>query len=95
MTAKVYLLLEIKDGHGGWAVEVLRRQAGVTVADLLDGPPDIIAIVQAGNRQTLARLAVQALGSVEDVTEEMQLLPSAATERIRVEAPAIQLHAPG
>lgn len=94
MTAKVYLLLEIKEGHGGWAVEVLRRQAGLTVADLLEGPPDIIAVVQARNRQILARLVVQALASVEDVTEEIQLLPSAAIERIRVEAPAIQLHAP-
>ncbi|MFW6126224.1 MAG: hypothetical protein ACOC58_03880 [Chloroflexota bacterium] len=93
MAAKVYLLLEIKDGRCGWAVDMLRRQGGVMLADLLEGPPDVVAVIQARNRQSLAQLTVQALASVEEVTEDMQLLPSTATETVRVQGPALQLHA--
>lgn len=93
MALKAYLLLEVKDGRGGRAVEVLRRQRGVMVADLLDGPPDIIAVVQAVNRQSLARLTVQALASVEEVTEELHLLPTTARRGIRVEVSEPRLEA--
>jgi len=68
--------LDITDGKSSQAVEDLRGKAGVLIADLLDGPPDVILVVEAPERQKLADLTNQALASVETVTEDICLLPA-------------------
>ena len=65
MNAKVYVLLRVKEG-----------KAGVRLLDVLEGPPDVIMMVQAHERRRLAELTVAALASVEDITEDLQLLPT-------------------
>ncbi len=54
----------------------MRGKPGVVKADLLEGPPDVIVVVEASNRQELAELTMQVLASVETMTEHLQLLPT-------------------
>ncbi len=76
MNAKVYVLLRVKEGKSEQAVQTLRCRAGVRLLDVVEGPPDIIMMVQARERRRLAELTVEALASVEDITEDLQLLPT-------------------
>jgi len=76
VNAKVYVLLRVKEGKSEQAVQTLRSKAGVRLADVLEGPPDVIMMAQARERHHLAELTVDALASVEDVTEDLQLLPT-------------------
>ena len=45
------------------------------VADLLEGPPDVVMLIRATERQELAKLAIDALLSVESLTEDVKCLP--------------------
>ena len=50
-------------------------QPGVKMVDLLEGPPDVIVMLQARSRLELAELTNQALVSVESMTEDLKVLP--------------------
>lgn len=76
MNAKVYVLLRVKENKSEQAIQALQNKVGVRLLDMLEGPPDIIMMVQAPDRRRLAELTVAALASVEDITEDLQLLPT-------------------
>ncbi len=76
MGARAYVLLDVTGSRSGDVAKVLRGRPGVVRADLLEGPPDVIVVVEASNRQELAELTVQLLASVETMTEHLQLLPT-------------------
>ncbi len=76
MNARAYVLLDVTDSRSGDVAKVLRGRPGVVKADLLEGPPDVIVVVEASNRQELAKLTMQVLASVETMTEHLQLLPT-------------------
>ena len=76
MSDKAYILLDIVAGKAEQVTEVLRENPGVVMVDALEGPPDVIIVVEAVERQQLARLTVQALASVETMTEHVCLLPT-------------------
>ncbi len=75
MADRVYFLLDIGDGNVERAVETLRQQQGVIMVDALEERSSIIALVEAQDRQRLAQLAVEALSSVEMMTETLSLMP--------------------
>ena len=74
--ARAYVLLQIAEEKCEQVVLALRGKPGVVMADLVEGPPNVIMVVEASERQKLAELAIQALGSVETMTEEVWLLPA-------------------
>lgn len=76
MNARAYVLLDVPDSRSGDVAKVLRGRPGVVKTDLLEGPPDVIVVVEASNRQELAKLTMQVLASVETMTEHLQLLPT-------------------
>ena len=76
MSYRAYILLEIVDGKAEQVPEVLRENPGVVMVDALEGPPDVIIVVEAPKRQQLAKLTIQALASVETMTEHVRLLPA-------------------
>ena len=76
MGYRVYLLLDIVDGNAEQAARVLRESPGVVTADVLEGPPDVIVIIEADELQELAKLTNQAFTSVETMTEDTCLLPA-------------------
>jgi len=76
VSARAYLLLKIVQGKAEEAARLLRDAVGVVAVDVLEGPPDIIVLMEASGRSTLARLAVRVIASVEALTEDIQLLPA-------------------
>ncbi len=76
MCAKVYVLLDIIDGNCDQAIGILQNIPGVVAVDIVEGPPDIVFVVEAGERQCLAELTISALELVESTTAGIQLLPT-------------------
>jgi len=76
MDDRIYILLDIVDGKAKQAAQVLQGSPGVATADVLEGPPDVIIVMEAAERQQLAKLVTQALASVETMTERVCLLPT-------------------
>jgi hypothetical protein len=62
---------------GNWeeAVTIIRDQPGVVMADSIEGMADVIFAVQGSTPENLANLMVHAIAAVEDMTDEIQLLP--------------------
>lgn len=75
MNYRVYILLDIVDGRAEQVAQVLRSSLGVVMADVLEGPPDVIIVMEVPERQRLAKLVIEVLTVVEAVTENVRLLP--------------------
>ena len=76
MGDRAYILLDIVDGKAEQALEFLRKSPGVVMADALEGPPDVITVMEAPERQQLAKLTIQALAAVETITDQVSVLPT-------------------
>jgi len=74
MSARAYMLLDIVDRNCEYAVQMLRSRAEVILADRLEGYPNIIAIVEAADRQSLAEAIMPVLGCIDGITEDLRLL---------------------
>ena len=75
MNERVYVLIDAIEGKAGQVAQMLRGQPGVKMVDLLEGPPDVIVMLQSRSRQKLAELTNQTLVSVESMTEGLKVLP--------------------
>jgi len=53
---------------------MLRSRAEVILADRLEGYPNIIAIVEAADRRSLAAAIMPVLGCINGITEYLRLL---------------------
>ena len=76
MSARVYMLLDIREEKYEYALQVLQNIGGVIMMDTLEGHPNVIAIVEAPDRQRLVELIMPVLGSVDRVTEDVHLMVS-------------------
>lgn len=76
MDKRVYVLMNTLNGDSGEITRILMCKPGVIAVDALEGPPDMIMTVEAADRTELARLAVEAIASVEGIAETVQLLPA-------------------
>ena len=74
MSVRAYVLLDIVDGKSEYAVQMLRSRAGVVLADWLEGSPDVIAMVEAPDRQGLAEAIMPVIGCIDGITEDLHLL---------------------
>ncbi len=72
---KVYVFLDVDTGKAEQVARTLRTHACVTTVDVLEGPPDILMTLEAGERKELARVTVIALASVENMTLGSHLMP--------------------
>ena len=75
MDDRVYLLLDIVDGKAEDVAQFLKEVSGVVMADALEGSPDVVVVIEAPERKQLAKWTIQALASVEMMTEQVHLLP--------------------
>lgn len=75
MSVRAYLLLDIAQGKAEEVALVLSKGTGVRAVDILEGPPDVIAVIEASGRQKLAQFTVRAVASVETLTRNLHLLP--------------------
>jgi len=74
MSVRAYMLLDIVDRNCEYAVQMLRSRAEVILADRLEGYPNIIAMVEASDRQSLAEAIMPVLGCIDGITEYLHLL---------------------
>jgi hypothetical protein len=74
MTARAYMLLDIVDRNCEEAVQRLRNRSEIILADWLEGYPNIIAMVEAEDRQSLAEEIMPVLGCIDGITEHLHLL---------------------
>ena len=74
MSARAYMLLDIVDRSCEYAVQMLRSRAEVIIADRLEGYPNIIAVVEAADRRSLAEAMMPVLGCIDGITEYLRLL---------------------
>jgi len=74
MSARAYMLLDIVDRSCEHAVQMLRSRAVVILADRLEGYPNIIAVVEAADKQSLAEAIMPVLGCIDGITENLRLL---------------------
>lgn len=74
-SVRAYVLLHLAKGDPERVAQALRHKPGVLMSDPLEGPPDVILVVEASERQELADLTVNALSSVENMIENVRLLP--------------------
>ena len=75
MSARAYILIKTAEGKAHEIARILRRKLGVTFVDCVEGPPDVVAMIEADDNQKLADLAMKALTSVENLMEDSQVLP--------------------
>ena len=73
---RAYVLLQSTGHKRNEAIGILRQQPGVVTVDPVEGPPDIVIVVEAPTRRKLASLLVRAMASVQDLTEDIELLPT-------------------
>jgi hypothetical protein len=76
MSARVYMLLDIREDKYEYALQILKDIDGVLMTDPLEGHPNIIVVVEAPDRQRLVEMLMPVLGSVDRVTEDVHLLVS-------------------
>jgi hypothetical protein len=74
MSVRAYMLLDIVDRSCEYAVQMLRSRAEVILADRLEGYPNIIAAIEAADKQSLAEAIVPVLDCLDGITEDLRLL---------------------
>ena len=75
MNKKVYVLIDAVNGDTDQVVNILKNKQGVVTVDYVEGPPDVIMVMKAKDRQQLAKLTINALLSVEGLIEGVKCLP--------------------
>jgi len=80
MSMRAYMLLDIVDRRCECAVQMLRSRAGIVFADRLEGYPNMIAVVEAADRQGLAEAIMPVLDCIDGITENLRLLVTQDSE---------------
>ncbi len=80
-TTRAYVLLEAVGQHRDEVIKTLKHQEGVVAADPVEGPPDVVLVLEARNRRELASVLINALTSVQNMTESVELLPTRMRHR--------------
>lgn len=64
---EAYVLIETEIGKMGWVADALREISGVSAADVLSGPYDVIVRAEAPGVDELGRLVVSKIQAVDGV----------------------------
>jgi hypothetical protein len=75
MCARVYVLLDVLEGKSKEVAEAVRDKPGVMIAETVEGPPDVLMVLEAPERMELAELMMQAFESVETMIDGVRVLP--------------------
>ena len=75
MSAKVYLLLDLVSADSEQVAQTLRSNPGVATVDVLEGPPDLLTVIEAPQRQKAAEYLMGLLDSVDGMIDNLRVLP--------------------
>jgi hypothetical protein len=73
--ARAYVLLHTVQGCSGDVVSSLLQNSNVISVDRVEGPTDVVAIMEAPTRPQLATAVVAALSKVDVMIDSVDLLP--------------------
>ena len=76
MSDRVYLLLDVTEGKAEQVAGKLKCMASIRIVDVLEGQPDVIAMIEAPERHELAETAMRVIASVETMIDNLKLLPA-------------------
>ncbi len=75
MNSRAYIFLDVAHGETNDVLRMLKGQPCIVSVDCVEGPPDVIMVVEAEEPQRLAEVTVDALTSVSHMTNSVQCLP--------------------
>jgi len=78
MPARVYVQLDLVCADSVNVARNLCGKPGVSIVEFLDSPPDkpsLLLVIEAAERLKAARYLMDVLESVEDITENLRVLP--------------------
>lgn len=79
MNSRAYTFLDVAHGTTNDVLRMLRGKPCIAAVDCVEGPPDVIMVVEAEEPQRLAELTMDALTSVSHLTNSVQRLPVCGT----------------
>lgn len=74
MTTRAYVLITAAAGQAAAVVETLRALPGVTHADVVTGPYDIVALVEGPDVAAIGRLVLNELHGVPSLANTLTLI---------------------
>jgi hypothetical protein len=74
-TFRAYVLLDIQESKFKEVAKALRNKPGVVAVDIVEGPPDVVAVLEASERLKLAETTMHVLEAVETLVDCVSLLP--------------------
>ena len=74
-TFRAYVLLDIQESKSKEVAKALRNKPGVVAVDIVEGPPDVVAVLEASERLKLTETTMHVLESVETLVDYVSLLP--------------------
>ena len=74
MTAKAFVLIEAEVGRGPEVVTALKKIEGVTAADLVSGPYDVIAVVEGERLDEIGDIVAGKIQPVPGVSRVVSCL---------------------
>jgi len=77
--ARGYIFVDTEVGKGQTVREQFARTSGVTQADLVMGPHDLVAVIEASSIEEIGRVVVRDLQSVPGVKNTITMIVIAHT----------------
>jgi len=74
MTAKAYVLIEAQVGKTKQVIEAIHKLQGVVSVDVVTGPYDIIAVIQAETLYDIGELIVSKVHSTDGISRTVTCL---------------------
>ena len=71
MTAEAFILIQTDNGKAGDVAAAIRGMEGVTLAEDVTGPYDVIVRAEASNVDELGKLVVARVQAVEGITRTL------------------------
>lgn len=73
--AKVYLLPEAVKGNRDNLAATIKGMTGVSAINILDFQPDLLAVIEAPERQEVAKHLMRLLDMIDGAVEDIRVLP--------------------
>ncbi|GAB4123116.1 MAG: Lrp/AsnC ligand binding domain-containing protein [Roseiflexaceae bacterium] len=74
MRSKAYVLIEAEAGHAASVISALRELPGVSAADPVTGPYDIIVVIETDDQRLIGRLVIEQVHQIIGVKRTMTCL---------------------
>jgi hypothetical protein len=75
MPTRVYLLLNLAKIKPAKVANDLKGMPGITAVDMLEGPPDLLTVIEAPARQKAAEYLMGVMNMLDGVLDDIRVLP--------------------